>query len=230
MVRVERQGLSQPRRAAQIGTPGHLAIFASMVAAVLAASPARMPVAAGLCLALAVVLYPTAFRRLLKVRWLLFLLLLALPQVFLGGEGGLAAAGAAALRALVVLVAINGLARSVNVVEVAGLLERLGLTGLGFAMGVAVNLLPALLDSARSGWYSLKMRGGLRRQWWRGLQLLFLTVVTNAIRRAEDIALAAEARAYTPERSRVQPLKRGRLDWAVAAAGLAAVLAFALLG
>ncbi|NLH07635.1 MAG: hypothetical protein GX484_08540 [Chloroflexi bacterium] len=231
MIGAKRHGLSQPREhASQIGTPGHLAIFVSMVAAVLVAGPASMPVAAGLCLGLAVLLYPAAFRRLLKLRWLLFLLVLALPQVLLPGEGGLAAAAAAALRALVVLVAINGLARSVNIVEVAGLLERVGLTGLGFAMGVAVNLLPALLDSARSGWYSLKMRGGLRRQSWRALQLLFLTMVTNAIRRAEDIALAAEARAYTPERSRVQPLRRGRLDWGVAAAGLAFVLGFALLG
>ena len=219
-------------RGVRIGTLGHLAIFAWMVAMVFVARPASMPLAAALCLLAAVALYPAAFKRLLKVRWLVFLLVLALPQAFLAGAGvraGLAVAATAALRALVVLVAINALARSVNVVEVAGLLERAGLRGLGFSMGVAVNLLPALIESGTNAWYSLKMRGGLRRQWWRGLQLAVLTVVANAIRRAEDIALAAEARAYAPERSRVQPLKKGRLDWGLAVAALASVISFALI-
>jgi len=108
----------------------------------------------------------------------------------------------------------------VDIVALAGLLERFGLHGLGFSMGVALNLLPALQQSSTHAWYSLKMRGGLRKQRWRGLQLLAITVVTNALRRAEEIALAAEARAFSPEKSRAMPIKYGNWDWPVAIAAL----------
>jgi energy-coupling factor transporter transmembrane protein EcfT len=53
----------------------------------------------------------------------------------------------------------------------------------------------------------------MRAQWWRGLQLLLLTILTNALRRSEDIVLAAEARAFRPDHSRAAPLRIGRLDW-----------------
>jgi len=52
------------------------------------------------------------------------------------------------------------------------------------------------------------MRGGL----WRGLQLFLLTVLTNALRRSEEIVLAAEVRAFRPDRSQSVPLRIGRLD------------------
>ena len=57
------------------------------------------------------------------------------------------------------------------------------------------------------------MRGGLRARWLRGLQLLLITILANAIRHSEEIVLAAEARAFTPDRSRVAPIRIGRLDW-----------------
>ena len=69
-----------------------------------------------------------------------------------------------ALRILVVLVAIQGMTSSVDISSVAGLLERAGLHGLGFSVGVALNLLPGLLQSAQNAWRSLWMRGGLRKQ------------------------------------------------------------------
>ena len=40
------------------------------------------------------------------------------------------------------------------------------------------------------------MRGGLRANGRRGLQLLALTILTNALRHAEEIVLAAEVRAF----------------------------------
>jgi energy-coupling factor transporter transmembrane protein EcfT len=84
----------------------------------------------------------------------------------------------------------------------AGLVGRFGLHGLGFSLGVAMNL-----RSIRG------MRYGLRKQRWRGLQLLMMTIVTNALRRADEVALAAEARAFSPDRARPLPVQRGRLDW-----------------
>ena len=112
--------------------------------------------------------------------------------------------------------------------EVAGALERGGLHGLGFSLGVATNLLPDLRRSSTATWHSLRMRGGLRGRWLRGLQLLLLAVMTNALRHAEEIVLAAETRAFLPEKSRSVPLKRGRLDgWIVLAGVLALFMAVA---
>jgi len=132
-----------------------------------------------------------------------------------------------ACRAIVMLLAVDGFSSSVDVSEVAGLLERLGLTGLGFSVGIALNLLPVLRQSASNAWQSLWMRGGLRQKRWRGLRLYLVTVLSNAIRRAEEIALAAEARAYSPGRLRPWPLRKGSLDWLIilASVGSAAIVA-----
>jgi energy-coupling factor transporter transmembrane protein EcfT len=72
-----------------------------------------------------------------------------------------------------------------------------------------------LQTAAINTWHSLWMRGGLRKQRWRGLRLLLLTIITNALRRTEEIALAAEGRAFCPEQCRAMPLRAGSLDWAV---------------
>lgn len=219
-----------------LGTVGHLVIFACSLALVMLAPAARLPWAAGICLAAALLLYPQVFRRLLKLRFLVMLLVLAVPPVFLIGEPDRSLAGIAysseglqsglqvSIRILVVLMAVGGLTGSVDIASVAGLLERLGLQGLGFSMGVALNLLPALQQSTLNAWRSLWMRGGLRRKRRRGLRLLAVTVIAGALSRAEEIALAAEARAFSPERARALPVKSGRLDWVVAVAGVVLVL------
>ncbi len=124
------------------------------------------------------------------------------------------------LSAIIILIAADGLAASMDITEMAGLFERAGLQGLGFSLGVAANQLPNLRQSSTNAWHSLRMRGGMRAQWWRGLQLLLLTILSNALRRSEDIVLAAEARAFRPDRSRTAPLRIGRLDWWMIPAGI----------
>jgi energy-coupling factor transporter transmembrane protein EcfT len=57
------------------------------------------------------------------------------------------------------------------------------------------------------------MRGGFRHQRGRALQLLLVTVVSNALRRAEETALAAEARAFDPQRASHLTISHGRYDW-----------------
>jgi hypothetical protein len=89
------------------------------------------------------------------------------------------------------------------------LIERCGFRGL-VSIGVATNLHP---QSGMNAWHSLRMRGGFRAQWWRGVQLLVVTVFSNALRHAEQIVLAAEVRAFRPELSRSSPLRIGALDW-----------------
>ncbi len=227
---------SQTDQTLALGTLGYLAVFFWSLVLILFTPPARLIFASILALTAGYLLYPDAFRPLLRLRWLLFLVALSLPVAFweAGSDetvgrlafsvSGLETALGLFLRALVVLVAVQGLASRVDIVEIAGLLERFGLRGLGFSIGVAVNLLPTLLDMTRHAWHSLWMRGGLRRKRWRGLQLFLLTIGTNTIQRAEEITLAAEARAFTPERSRGLPLKKGRYDILLIAGGILTLL------
>jgi energy-coupling factor transporter transmembrane protein EcfT len=235
-------GAASGRTGGRIGTAGYLAIFCWSLAMVMLVPACRIHWAAVVCLGVAVLVYPLSLRRLLRARWLVLLALLALPPVFLLGETdasilgvavsseGLLAALQIALRLIVVVVVVDGFTAAVDIAALAGLLERFGLQGLGFSMGVALNLMPALQQSASNAWHSLRMRGGLRRHWWRGLRLLMVTVVSNALRRAEEIALAAEARAFSPECARPMPVRAGRFDWVAMTLTSAALLAFCMLG
>jgi len=219
--------LAQLRGRAAIGPIGYLAIFIWSLGMIMLTPQEYLPAVAALCILVAVLLFPLSPRRLFQWRWLVFALLLALPPLFFLGEmdrsfwgvnyssEGLSAGVQIALRFIVVLIAVNGLTGSVEITAIAGLLERFGLQGLGFSMGVALNLLPSLQRSSINAWHSLWMRGGLRRQRWRGLRLLIFSIVTNALQRAEEIALAAEARAYSPDRSRPIPIALGSWDWVV---------------
>lgn len=212
-----------------LGVLSYLSIFALSLSAVTLAPAQRLPWIAGGCLLVALLIYPRAFRGLMRWRWLGMIGLLALPPLFLLGETdrsllgipysseGLASAIQIALRILVFLVSVQGLTESVDISSIAGLLERAGLRGLGFSVGVAFNLLPALFQSAQNAWHSLWMRGGLRKKRWRALQLFAIVVVANALNRAEEIAIAAEARAFSPEKSLAYPIKKSKLDWLILA-------------
>jgi energy-coupling factor transporter transmembrane protein EcfT len=224
-----------------IGAAGHLAILGWSLAMVMLVPAERILWAASLCVGVAVLIYPLSLKRLLRPRWLVLLAMLALPPVLLLGEvdttvlgigvstAGLQAGMQIAARFVVVMVAVDGFTSAVDIAAVAGLLERFGLQGLGFCMGVALNLLPALQQSALHAWHSLWMRGGFRRQWGRALRLLLVTVVSNALRRAEEIALAAEARAFSPDCARPLPVPVGRLDWVATALAAVALLGFCFL-
>jgi len=226
-----------------LGTAGYLAIFAWSILVVMIAPARFLTWSAAACLLVAALIYPRSFHRLVRWRWLMMIALLALPPVFLLGDldcslagvpyssAGLVYAGQVAVRMIVILLAVDGFTTSVDITSLAGLLERSGVHGLGFSIGVALNLLPSLQQSTLNAWRSLWMRGGLRRQRWRGLRLLLVTLVTNALSRAEEIALAAETRAFSPERSRALPLKAGRWDgWAWAFALVSVVIVIYVSG
>ena len=170
----------------------------------------------------------------------LLCLLLTLPPVLVLGETdrvlfglrysseGLWIAGAIALRMLIVFSAVQGFTSTVDCTALAGVLERAGLRGLGFALGVALNMLPCLQEAGLNMWQALRMRGGLRRQWLQGLRLLTISVLCQALTRAEEIAIAAEVRGFSPERSRPMPIRAGRYDRWIALGG-ALLLALAVL-
>jgi energy-coupling factor transporter transmembrane protein EcfT len=180
---------------------------------------------------------PAAFRPLLRPRWLLLCAVLILPFVFWMGpldrtflgvaysSQGAETAFHAFLRMMVIFIAVSIFTAAVEISALAGVFEKLGLHGLGFSLGVALNLLPGLQQSALTTWRVLQMRGGLRHQRWQGLRLMILTVITQALARAEEIALAAEVRAFTPERAQAYPITHGHLDGLIITASVLAVAA-----
>jgi energy-coupling factor transporter transmembrane protein EcfT len=216
-----------------VGSLGHLVIFLWSLGSILVTQLRGGYLLAGVCVVFLALIYPSALRRILRPRWLILLGILLIISILFGGgkidrvlwgvpvsSENIFIGVKMTLSAMVILIAADGLASSMDITEVAGLFERLGLQGLGFSLGVAANQLPNLRQSSTNAWHSLRMRGGMRAQWWRGLQLLLLTILTNALRRSEDIVLAAEARAFRPDRSRTAPLRIGRLDWWMIPVGL----------
>jgi energy-coupling factor transporter transmembrane protein EcfT len=224
---------------ARLGTLGHLGCLVfSLVMAVLAQGW-RVAIACGLTLVLAAVFYPSGLRSLLSWRLGLFLGLLLVPAALFGpgdwtlGEvtlslQGLLAGTQMALRAVTILVAVTGFAASVSVSELSGLLERAGLKGLGFALGVAFNMLPIVQETATNAYHALRLRGGFRRQRWQAVRLLLITVLVNSLRHAEDIVNAAEARAFSITRARPMSIMWRRSDLAVVGTLLAGALALFL--
>lgn len=218
---LERSNVSAPGK---LGTLGYLAIFAWSLGMVMFTPVQRLPLVGALSLFIAALIYPRSFRRLVQPRWLLMIVLFSLPPTFIIGEHdrtlwlfsysseGLLTSLQILLRVIVVLIAVDGFTSSVDIASIAGLLERFGIRGLGFSMGVALNLLPSLTTATLNTWHSLWMRGGLRYNRWRGIRLLLLTILSNTLSHTEQIALAAEGRAFTPEQSRALPLRIGSLD------------------
>jgi energy-coupling factor transporter transmembrane protein EcfT len=248
MIEVSKQKQHAPQspthtasHARKVGTLGHLALMIWTLGIVFALPPAYSPLMACLVFAVGGLAYPAALRRLLRLRWLFLFGLLILPHALWMHQHdtalfsvplsttGVLVGLRMALRAAVVILVIDIFSRTVDITEVAGLLERVGMKGLGFSLGIAVNLLPSLRQSSQHAWYSLRMRGGLRAQRWRGISCFLVTVITNALRRAEDIALAAETRAFSPERARAHPLKQGKLDLLIIVGCGVSVLSLVLL-
>lgn len=236
-----RAGKNGNRFAFKIGTTGYLAIVVWTLAMVLLAPAAMTPPIAVVCLVIITRIFQVSLKQLWRPRLMWMIVLLTLPPVFFSEPDlhlwiipvsyqGMLTGLQMLLRTVVILAAVNGLTNAVDISSIAGLFESIGLHGLGFSLGVALNLLPALQQSYRNAWYSMKMRGGLRRNRRLGLRLLALTIITNALRRAEDIALAAEARAFSPECCRAMPVKRGNLDWPIAAGSLASIIALCVTG
>ena len=208
-----------------LGTIGHLGLFIWSLVIMMFSASKMIFWSAALCILVLVVIYPRTWRSVLTMRRLTLLLILVIPPLFFFGEidheflgigistTGLHTSRQIFLRFLVVMYALEGFTNSVDITSIAGLLERCGLHGLGFSMGVAINLIPTLQKSITRSWQSLKMKGGLRKKRWRGLMLFMLTAVTNVLVNAEDMALAAESRAFNSGKTRPAPIKKSNFDW-----------------
>jgi energy-coupling factor transporter transmembrane protein EcfT len=217
----------------RLGTLGYLScLFASLALAMLAPGW-RIAVVCGLVLALALVFFRAGLTPLRQVWLWVMLAFLILSAALLGDASnwveGFALGIQMALRAVAIIVAVSGFAASVSIGELAGLLERAGLKGLGFALGVAMNMLPIVQDTVVTTYYALRMRGGFRSRRWQAVRWLLVTIVVNSLRHADDIVSAAEARAFSVTASRPMPVKWQRSDLALAACLVGAVVVVLLV-
>ena len=133
-----------------------------------------------------------------------------------------------ALRALCLTVAFSVALNALSVSEMARLFETVGLKGLGFALGVALNLLPTLRENATAAYHTLRLRGGFRRRPWQALKLFLITVIANALRHSDDVVNAAYARAFEPTVRRGEPVRFQRADGLLAVVLLGLGLGLAL--
>jgi energy-coupling factor transporter transmembrane protein EcfT len=210
-----------------LGTVGYLALFCSAIVTVIVAPIQRLPWIAFGYILVAWLVYPRVFHSLIRLRWLVMIILLSLPPVFFTGQIDSSLAGipysteglhngiSIALRILVIFISVQALTSSVDISSIAGIFEHAGLHGLGFSFGVALNLLPSLQLSAQNAWRSLWLRGGLRKDRLHAIRCLSVTIIANALNRAEEIALAAEVRAFSPSHTYSMPIKVGKWDWII---------------
>ena len=93
---------------------------------------------------------------------------------------------------LILQIALSGL----SVARLIGLFHSRGWRGLGFALGVAYNMLSTLSELSRIVLSTLRLRGAIRRHPLLALRLFVVTVVSSALRHGEDIVHAATARGF----------------------------------
>jgi energy-coupling factor transporter transmembrane protein EcfT len=120
-------------------------------------------------------------------------------------------------RALSIALAAAVFSRSISVSQMAQLFEGLRLKGLGFALGVATNVLPTIQETMETSYQAMRLRGGFRTRRLHTLKLLLVALIAGSLRRGDDIVSAAESRAFDPDRSPGPSVSPTRADLALAA-------------
>lgn len=210
-----------------IGTWGHLALLVWAIVLGILAPAGRLLLVLGFVILFSTLFFPGGLKPVRRLEFWLLVVSAVLLSPFLIGEKDLSLFGLSlssqgfwagwwmALRALSVALAVGGFAYAVSVEEMVRLFEIAGLRGLGFAVGVAFNMLPTLEEMTRSVYQAMRLRGGFRRERLSALRMLLVTIVVNALRRGDEVVEAAEARAFRPDGPRREPLPFGRADLAL---------------
>jgi len=102
-----------------------------------------------------------------------------------------------ALRAATLILAFGVSLGVLTVTQMIRLFDTVGLRGLGFALGVALNLMPVLRDVVGAAYHTLRLRGGFRQP-VQTMRLFLITIIANALRYGDDVVKAASARAFDP--------------------------------
>jgi len=138
---------------------------------------------------------------------------------WLGLSVGLEMAG----RALTLSLAFSLGLSSLSLSDLVAVFDRLQLRGLGFALGVAMNLLSSMQEMARVTFETIRLRGGLRRP-VVAMRLFLITLVSNTLRCGDQVVHAASVRAFEPQRGRRMRVSLQRADlWLVAALAVSSV-------
>jgi energy-coupling factor transport system permease protein len=162
--------------------------------------------------------------------------LLALGPLKISQEG-LVAAALIFLRLSLLILAASLLTLTTSPISLTAGLEsilspfrRLGVPAyeLAMMMTIALRFIPTLLQEAQILIKAQRSRGahfsaGSPANWARSLLPLFVPLFAGALRRAEDLATAMEARCYRggANRTRIRSLRFTSLDYAAGGAGLA---------
>jgi energy-coupling factor transporter transmembrane protein EcfT len=215
------------------GTWGHLAFLVWAIVLAMLAPGTRVIFVLGFVVAFSTFFFQGGLRPVRRLEFWLLVASAVLLSPFLIGEKDTSLLGVSlssrgfwagvwmTVRALSVALAVGGFAYAVSVDEIARLFEMAGLKGLGFAVGVAFNLLPTLERIARNAYEAMRLRGGFQRERLQALRMLLVTIVVNALRRGDEVVEAAEARAFRPDGPRREPLPLSQADLALVAVLLA---------
>jgi len=158
-----------------------------------------LTVLAALCASL--LLEPAAVKRAWRLPALLLVLVAsALTALLVGWAAaparGLAAGAAVLLRFLALLLLAALASRHVDAEAVQRGAQRLGMTRLGLAGGLALNALPHLGETARDAWTALAVRRSRARPRVGDLPRLAEVLLAHTARVAEEAAAAAALRGH----------------------------------
>lgn len=154
-----------------------------------------------------------------------------------GGVVAGAAAGAVASARFVVIIAlayvVSATTRPTDVrLAVESFLApvpRANETDWGTMFAVAARFFPLVFDESRRVRDARKARLGGRRGWYSRARSTALTLLTRTFRRADTLALAVEARAYSTDRTSLRTLEWARRDTALTGASVAVAVGVVLL-
>jgi energy-coupling factor transporter transmembrane protein EcfT len=216
--------ITQRKTIISAGIVTHLFLFPWTLAMIFLAPSERIIWVGLFCVLISRVIYPVSLRRLFCLRNLILISCFVLPPIFWGkpdhhiffipiSDYGIQLAIQMSVRAFTIMVIVSGFTAVIDIAKLMGFFDRVGLNGLGFSMGVALHMFPAIKKMSINTWNSLKMRGGLRHKKRQTIQLLIITIITNALRYAENVTLAAEARAFNPSNRHFVPLKINLFDY-----------------
>jgi energy-coupling factor transporter transmembrane protein EcfT len=163
---------------------------------------------------------PEGLRPLRRFRfWIFILTAVAAGPLVAGGSGltgdgmitswvgasslfmaGLSMAGRALALTLSFSLGLSALSLS----DVVAMFDGLHLRGLGFALGLAMNLFTTLQEMATVTFQTIRLRGGLRRP-LVALRLFMITLLSNTMRYGDQVVNAASVRAFDPNSDRYSP-------------------------
>lgn len=202
--------LGNPRRT--LGLWGHLAFLLWTLALATLAPGAKVIPVLGLAVAFSALC--AGWRGVCRWRLWLFAASVLLVTSFVRGKDLYLLGLWMALRAASIALVANTFAGTVSVVEMARLCEGWGLRGLGFAVGVAFNMLPTIRETAEEAFNAMRLRGGFKCHRLEALKMLLVAIVAGSLRHGDEIVSAAEARAFNPESGNGEPVRPTPFDLA----------------